>query len=221
MVTARRSAGDSGLPSIPSSASIDTCFVAVAAMDPDFRRAVQMGQRGFEHPSKFVCEDDMVGIGDVDAVRQRQPDQLGVDQRHDAADLGDAEPGGDVIRPARHDQANGIAGFDSRRQRPACVTVDPLGQHPVAERPGFRDQRGAVRLPFRPILDDVGKQAGRIGLDARRQLDSLQPALGGGRFYARRRLVRRWCRLLDDVCVHGSILCRFPTMYSRAGLTKG
>ena len=70
----------------------------------------------------------MVGVRDIDAVGQRQPDQPGIDQRHDAADLGDAEPGGDVIGPARHHQANGIAGLDARRQRPARVAVDPLGK---------------------------------------------------------------------------------------------
>ncbi len=184
---------------------IDTCVVAVAAVDPDFRRAVQIGQRGFEDVSEFVREDDMVGVRNVDAVGQRQPDQPGVDQRHHAADPGDAEPRGDVIRLARHDQAHGIAGFNSRRQCPARVTVDPLGQHPVAERRGLRNQRGTVRLLLRPILHDVGEQSGRIDLDARGELDRLQPALGGRRFCARR--VSPWCRLLDDACAHGSIPC--------------
>ena len=183
---------------------IDARVVAVAALDPDFRRAVQIGQRGFEHSAKLLREDHMIGVRDVDAVGQRQPDQPGVDQCHDAADPGEAEPGGDVIRPGGHDEADGVAGFDPCRQRPARVTVDPLGQHPVAERALVRDQGGTVRLPFRPILDDIGEQAGRIGLDARGEFDRLQPAPGGGRLCARRRL-RRWRRLFDDVCAHGEV----------------
>ena len=106
----------SGLPSIRSriSSSADVAVVdielGVAAMDPDLRHAVQIGRGGLEHVGEIRGEDDMIGFRDVDAMRQRLPDQLGIDQRDDAADLADAEPGGDVIRPVRHQQANGIAG---------------------------------------------------------------------------------------------------------------
>ena len=157
----------------------------------------------------------MIGLRDVDAVRQRQPDQLGVDQRHDAADFGDAEPGCDVIRPARHQQAHGIAGLDPGRQRPARIAVDPLGQSPVAEGFGFRDQGGAIGLPRGPILDDIGEQPLRIGLDARGQLNGLQPALGRGWFPP-----PAVGRLLDHALVHRCMPVP-ATMYSRAGPIRG
>ena len=74
----------------------------------------------------------MIGCRDIDAMRQRLPDQLGVNQRGDAADLADAEPGRDVIRPAGHEQANRVAGLDTCRQRPARISVDPLRECPIA-----------------------------------------------------------------------------------------
>ena len=180
----------------------DTGFTAV---NPDSRRPVQIRQRRFQNIRKIIREDDMVGVRDVDAMRQRQPDQFGIDQRYHAADFGDAEPRGDIVRPARHYQANGIAGLNSCRQRPARIAVDPLRQRPVIEGFSFRDQRGTVRLPLGPILDDIGEQASGIGLDARGQLDGFQPAFGRRRFSAQLRAI---CRLLDDIRVHGQTTCR-------------
>jgi hypothetical protein len=40
-----------------------------------------------------------------------------------------------------------------------------------------RDQRRLRALPFGPILHDVRKQALRMGVDARGELDGLQPSL--------------------------------------------
>ena len=102
-------------------------------MDPDFRLPGQIRHGGLKNRPEIIGDDDVIGIGDVDAVGQRQPDQFGIDECRDAADPGDTEPGGDVIRPARHQQANGIAGFNPRRQRPARVLIDPAGQSPVTE----------------------------------------------------------------------------------------
>jgi hypothetical protein len=94
---------------------VNPCFFAVTAVNPDFRDSVQMRPRRFEDGSKIVGENDMIGCGDVDTVRQRQPNQFCIDESRDTADFGDAEPGCDVIRPTRHHQANGVSGFNSRR----------------------------------------------------------------------------------------------------------
>jgi len=92
-----------------------TGLVAATAVDPDFRLPGQIRHRGLKNRPEIIGDDDVNGIGDVDAVGQRQPDQFGIDECRDAANPGDTEPGGDVIRPARHQQANGIAGFNPRR----------------------------------------------------------------------------------------------------------
>ena len=133
----------------------------------------------------------MIGFGEVDAMGQRLADQLCVDERDHAADLADAKPGGDVILAARHQQTNRVARFNSRRQRPAGILIDPLRQRSVAEGFRFRDQGGAIRLPLRPVVDQIGKQRAGIGLDAGGEFDRFQPALGGRRFCARRLVARR------------------------------
>ena len=88
----------------------------------------------------------MIRHRDIDAMRQRRPNQFGIDECRNSANFGDAEPGSDVIRPARHEQANRIAGLDAHRQRPACVTVYPLGQGLIAEGLGVRQQTGVGEL---------------------------------------------------------------------------
>jgi hypothetical protein len=195
MLISRRSAGDNGLPSSASRIVVQARVVRLAAANPDFWRAIKMRPRGLEYIGKLAGEDDVVGLGEVDAMGQRLADKLRVDERDHAADLADAKPGGDVIRPARHQQANRVAFFNSRRQRPTGILVDPLRQRSVAEGFRLRDQGGPIRLPRRPVVDQIGKQRARIGLDAGGELDRFQPALGGRRFCARRLVARR---PLDD-----------------------
>ena len=59
--------------------------------------------------------------------------QVGVDQRRDAADAGDAEPDRHVFRPVRHQQADRLALGEILRQRPARVAVGALGERAIAE----------------------------------------------------------------------------------------
>ena len=77
--------------------------------------------------------DDVLRRHDVDAMRERLPDQVGVEQRGDAADAGDAEPDRHEFRPVRHQQADGVALCDSFAERPARIAVRALEQLPVAE----------------------------------------------------------------------------------------
>ena len=46
------------------------------------------------------------GVDDVDAMGERGAAQIGVEQRDDAADAGDAEPDRQIFRPVRHHQAD-------------------------------------------------------------------------------------------------------------------
>ena len=167
---------------------IGACAAGTEA--PDLRHAVQMRTCGLERIHAVGGKDDVIGTRDVDAVGERPADQPGVDQRHRAADPADAEPAGEIVRPVRHQQADGAAGTDAQAPRPARISVDPGGEFPVGEGLAVREQRGAPGLPLRPFFHDVGEQPMRLGLDPRGQFDGLQPGLGGGGLCAAERRFR-------------------------------
>ena len=73
-------------------------------------------------------KNDVLRAGDIDAMRKRLANQLGIDQRHHPADPADAEPAGDVFGPARHHQADRLAEPNSLTLRPAGILVDPSGK---------------------------------------------------------------------------------------------
>jgi hypothetical protein len=152
---------------------LDTCFFGIVAVQPDLRHPLQVRPSLRKRGRKLMPKNDMVRSRDVDAVSKRRPNQFGVDERHDATNPTDAEPGGDVIRTARHQQANRIARANAREQCPTRVAVYPIGQGPVAERLNVRYQSGPIRLPDCPALDNVSKQLARAGLDAGGKLNGL------------------------------------------------
>ena len=157
---------------------IGACAAGTEA--PGLRHAIQMRTCGLERIHALGGKDDMIGTCDVDAVGERPTDQPGVDQRHRAADPADAEPAGEVVRPVRHQKADGAAGTDAQAQCPARISVDPGGEFPVGEGLAIREQRGAPGLPLRPVFHDVSEQSMRLGLNLRGQFDGLQPGLGDG-----------------------------------------
>jgi hypothetical protein len=63
--------------------------------------ARDVGKKVRERLREVVRENDVIGAGDVNAMRERRTNQLCVDRRDNTADPADTEPGGDVIRPAR------------------------------------------------------------------------------------------------------------------------
>jgi len=182
----------------------DVC-ITVVPVPPDFRRELEMGQHVLEDACKFIPDNDVIRSSDVDAVRERAPHQLGIDECRDAADPGDTEPGRDVIGRSRHEETDHIAGADALREGPARVTIYTPGKCAIAERLAIRQQRRPFRLSFGPFIDDVREQPVGIGLDAGSKLDGFQPALRRGRFAASLRLARRLrnCRMLNDARVHG------------------
>ena len=74
---------------------------------------------------------------DVDAMGQGSPNELGIDQRYDAAYFGDTKPRGEVLWPIWHQEADGIAGSNTIDHRPASVAIDSLGKHLVGKRLGL------------------------------------------------------------------------------------
>ncbi len=61
----------------------------------------------------------MFGRDNIDAVGERRAGQIGIEQRNDAADAGDAEPDGNVFRPVGHQQADDFAFGNALRRAPS------------------------------------------------------------------------------------------------------
>ena len=107
-------------------------------------------------------DDDVLGGDDVDAVREREPAQIGVQQRHHAADPGHAEPQRQEFRPVRHHQADGVALGDALRQRPSRIAVRPGRQLAIGEPFAVGEQRRRVVVLRRKLVDHHRKDAVRI-----------------------------------------------------------
>ena len=84
------------------------------------------------------------GAATVDAMRQRRARQIGVDQRHHAADAGDAQPDRQIFRPVGHQQRDHIALVDALRQRPARIAVGAGGKLGMAETSRAADSRAGA-----------------------------------------------------------------------------
>ena len=144
------------------------------AIVPKLRRGGQIAAPAFGR-------DDMGGRGHGDAMTQRLALQVGVQQRHDSADGGDAQPDRQIVGAIGQEQANGIALADVLGQRPARYLVDARRQPGMGERLVRGDQRRGF-AEARPQFLDHGRQdaRGRV-LDLRRHFQRAQPGLGSGR----------------------------------------
>src|SRR5207247_3132470 len=77
----------------PLDVAVDPREVAVAvAVRPDPWRAGEVRQRAGERLEELRGHDDVPGRDEIDGVRERGPRQIGVEQRNDTADAGDAGP---------------------------------------------------------------------------------------------------------------------------------
>ncbi len=124
MVTSRRSAGLSGSPERPFDLAIDARKIIASPCDQIFGRLESVAERNCI--DQFAGDDDVLRRDDVDAMGERVPAELRVEQRNDAADAGDAEPDRQVFGPVRHHQADGLALGELLRERPAGVAVGAL-----------------------------------------------------------------------------------------------
>ena len=82
---------------------------ALSPCDQTFGLVFSSGRAVGELRGELGCDDDVLRRDDVDAMGERGADQVGVDQRRDAAGAGDADPGRHVFRPVRHQQAHRLA----------------------------------------------------------------------------------------------------------------
>ena len=78
-------------------------------MHPDRRQPRKLRESRGQLAGKLRSDDEMFGRNDIDAVGQRRPCQIYIQQGNDAPDAGDTEPYGQVFRPIGHQQADYFA----------------------------------------------------------------------------------------------------------------
>src|SRR2546422_173597 len=163
----------------PPDAAVDPREVAeTVAVRPDSRRAGEVRQRAGEPFEELRGHDDVPGRDEIDGVRERGPCQIGVEQRNDAADTGDAEPDRHVLGPVRHEQPDDIPLDESLVERPAGVSVGARRETAIGQALTLGEQGRRLRESLGELLDHRRQDAmGRPG-DRRRQLEGAQPHPG-------------------------------------------
>ena len=111
---------------------------------------------------KLVAYDRLARLGDGDAMRERGPAQVGVDEGHDRAELHQPQPRHQVFGTAFHEQRDGVALADVLRKRPMRIAVRARGQLRVGQRAVLVEHGDVGRFVAREILDDVADGARRL-----------------------------------------------------------
>ncbi|MGY4482964.1 hypothetical protein ACVWWR_002155 [Bradyrhizobium sp. LM3.2] len=136
---------------------VDRASTAGIAVGPDLCFRLQVRRRAVQRLIELVRDDNLSGLCDIDAMRERLADELGVDQRDHAADATDPEPGRDIVDAVRHDQRDSVALGHTGRAGPPRITIDAFREPLIVEACVISDQRDAIGLALRPIVDDVGE----------------------------------------------------------------
>ena len=149
MVTPRRSAS---VNRPPDNFSMARSMRAKSSLPCDqiFGRLAMERKRGADVIAELGGDDDVLRRDDIDAMGEGSAAKIGVDQRNDAAHLGDAEPDRQVFGPVRHDEAHRLALAELLRQRPARITVGAVGERAIGQALARREQRWGVAAVFRP-----------------------------------------------------------------------
>ena len=130
----------------------------IRTMAPDFRAASDRDR------ARPLGGDDVLGRRLLDAMGKRFALQVGVDQRHNPADAGDAEPDRQIIRPVGHQQADRIAFLDALGQRPAGNPVGARREPGMAQAFAGADQRRRVTETRAQFFNHDGKCVGCLRL---------------------------------------------------------
>ena len=179
MVTGRRSASRSVSPAYRSIVVVDARkLVVTGAVNPDRRRAGEVRPHGGQPIDELRGHDQMSGRGDVDAMRERRPGEIRVEQRDDAADAGDAEPDGHVLGAVRHQQADGVALGQPLLERPAGISGRSFRERAIGQALAVREQRRRVAERLGELLDDGRQNAIGMPGNRRRQLERARPRPG-------------------------------------------
>src|SRR5437867_2919433 len=124
----------------------------------------------------------MSGGGDVDAMCERGPGEIRVEQRNDAADARDAEPDGHVLRAVRHQEADGVALGELLLDRPPGISGRSFRERTIRQALAVREEGRRVPELLSELLDDGRQNAIGTSDNRRRQLEGARPRLGRRRF---------------------------------------
>ncbi len=132
-------------------------------MGPDFRPAGQWrGRRcSISSAATITCAGATMSM----QWASDRAAQLRIDQRHDAADRGDAEPDRQIFRPVRHHQANRLALGEVLVERPARVAVAALDERAIGEGSAFAEISAAAS-PRPCAISSIAAGKMRRGLPA-------------------------------------------------------
>ena len=160
--------------------AVDTRQIGVGlAVNPDFTLARDMRPRAFQRVEQFGRDDDVLWAHHVDAIGERRPGEVRVDERDHAADARDPDPGGQEFRPPRHHQTDGVALAQMLCQRPARIAVGARRELAIGEALVIREERRRVAVLIGKLEDHLRKDAGGVLGDGGCQLESAQRALEG------------------------------------------
>ena len=128
-------------------------FVAAGAVGPDRRGTRKVRQRGGQRIDELRSHDDVRGPDGIDAVRERGTGEIGIEERDDTADAGDAEPDCHVLGPVRHEETDGVALGETPLERPAGISVRPLRERAIGQALTVGEKGGRLAEFFGEFLD--------------------------------------------------------------------
>jgi hypothetical protein len=107
-------------------------------------------------------DDDVLRRDDVDAVGERRPGQIGVEEGGDAAGAGDAEPDREIFRAVRHQEGDRVSLLQIVGHCPAGVLVGATVVLDVAHLLAVGDEGGLVAVSPREILHEIPDGSRRV-----------------------------------------------------------
>ena len=128
-------------------------FAAGGAVGPDRCRARKVLQRGGQRINELRGHDDVRGRDNIDAMRERGAGQIGIEQRNDTADAGDAKPDCHVFRPVRHEQTDGVALGETLVEGPAGISVRALRERAIGQALAVGEEGRRLAEFFSELVD--------------------------------------------------------------------
>ena len=130
-----------------------------SAVRPHMRAGGEEGGGGGEGVAELGRHDDVLRLGEIDAMGKHGAGQMRVEEGHHAAGTRDAEPDRREFRPVGHEQADHVALVHPIRRRPAGVAVGAGVVPGEGEGLAIGEERRPVAIAPRQLLGDVGKGA--------------------------------------------------------------
>ncbi len=124
---------------------------------------VERGAHGLERGGGFLVDDDVAGVGELDAVGQRGAGQVVVDEGGDDADLVQPVPGGRGVRAVGQEDRHRLAAPQAPRTAPVGVAVGQGVELTIGETLALEQDGRAVAPLVDRVLQVVAGQLRRVG----------------------------------------------------------